>query len=88
MGYRIEYGKEKKYTEHRKDPRKWMIIGICVAVLAIILEFTGVREKLIPGDAAVTAAAFEELVMDLKAGEPGAFAAFCREIVEHAQLPD
>ena len=89
MSYRIEYGKDKRYSPDKKG--KGLLIAICVLVLVAALEFSGLRQRLfyrlLPGDPQVTAGALENFAGNLKAGEtPGeAFSAFCREILEHGQ---
>lgn len=94
MSYRITY---TSFGEEKKRPagnRKWT--GVMAAVLVIALVFgaiavknTGLRwvqNYLLPGDPAVTAAALEGMIEDLKNGDSlgNAVTAFCREIVDHA----
>ncbi len=91
--YRIEYGKDSKRKLRKYPKGTAFLVVICVVALVGVLEFTGIREKLwhciIPGDAQVTAAAIDEFVRDIKAGESAgnAFTAFCREILDNAQYP-
>lgn len=88
MAYRIVYGPEPK--PKRKGIKKW-IAPLCGAVLAALL-LTGagepVKEWLLPGDPEVTATALEGLVQGIREGEDlgDAVEAFCREIVENAQI--
>lgn len=94
MSYRITYtsfGEEKKMPESK---RKWT--GVAAAVLVMVLVIGAIAVKntglrwvqtfLLPGDPAVTAAALEDMVEDLKNGDSlgEAVTAFCREIVAHA----
>ncbi len=91
--YRIEYGKDSKRKMSRFPKGTAFLVLICVVALVAALEFTGIRQtlwnRMIPGDAQVTAAAIDGLVADIQAGQsPGnAFTAFCREILDHAVYP-
>ena len=92
MAYRISYDGVGKYRLKNKNKRK----GIYSAVFVLLLVFvaisikvsglTWVQEVLLPGDSAVTAAALEDMVTDLRNGDSlyEAIKAFCQEIVEHA----
>ena len=97
MGYEISYpsfGEEKKYKGKRKwKPSAWFSIALVVALVFGALSIKGrmlpwVRQYLLPGDPEVTAVALDGLWEDLRAGDslPEALAAFCREIVENAEL--
>ena len=98
MGYRIDYGQpfDKKYPmPDRRSRLPWMV---CIALLLFALltnlfwpEGRAVlAEFLIPGDAAVTSAAFSDMVADVRAGVTvsDALAAFCREILDHGPYSD
>lgn len=94
MAYKIQYDPEMnaKYpsagTQRWKNGRKFLII-----IFLLFIAFTAVYFKdtllpiLIPGDAVVTASAFEGLVSDMREGAPvgEAITAFCREIISHAE---
>lgn len=93
MAYNIRYvsfGEEKKQPKEAQW-RKRIGAGLLIVVLligAMTVKHRGlpwVTEYLLPGDPAVTAAALEEMVMDLRDGESlhDAVTAFCREIMEH-----
>ena len=93
MSYKIAYsffGEEKKMPKD-VGRRNRIAAGLLVAVLvigAMTVKTRGlpfVTEYLLPGDPAVTAAALEGMVADLKEGDSlyDAVTAFCREIVEH-----
>ncbi len=94
MSYRIEYAKDKKHRVSRFPQGTGFLVAICVVALLAALEFSGLKEKIllriVPGDAEVTAAAFEGLVTDLKEGTGAADAitSFCQEIVKNAKLPE
>lgn len=97
MSYRIFYendiivksmrGKKKKAPNLRN-----VTIAIWALVASLILwrNKTVVLDCLIPGDNAVTVAAFEELIENVKGGTgmTDSVAVFCREILDHAQMPD
>lgn len=94
MAYRIKYASFGEEIKQSKDLylRKSIAAGLLVLVLligAMTIKLGGLRwvtEYLLPGDPAVTAAALEGMVIDLREGENlyDAVAAFCREIMEHA----
>ncbi len=94
MSYRIEYAKDKKHRVSRFPKGAGILIAICTIAIFAVLEFSGLKDRLlqriIPGDAEVTSAAFESLVSDLKEGTTAseAIAAFCQEIVKNAKLPE
>ena len=91
MGYRIAY--ENIGNKLDKKKRSWpsVIAVLCVGMLltgAIAIKSVGlkwVQEVLIPGDPAVTAAALEGMVADLRQGRSlvDAVTAFCQEIINH-----
>lgn len=89
MAYRIVYGPEPK--PKREGSKRWIAL-LCVAVLLIGLFLTGADESvkrwLLPGDPEETAAALDNLVQGIREGENlgEAVGAFCREIVENAQI--
>ena len=94
MAYNIRYvsfGEEKKQPKDTQL-RNRIVAGLLVVVLligAMTIKLGGLRwvtEYLLPGDPAVTAAALEGMVLDLREGENlyDAVTAFCREIMEHA----
>ena len=97
MGYQIAYGAALVKT-HIPERRKIRIsiksAGIFFAVfLILIVFFLGSREAvqdfLLPGNSQITKAALSKLVTELQEGEPlsASFDAFCREIVDGANIP-
>ena len=94
MGYRIEYGSQGELRKPLDHKRSYSAIAAAVCVLALVagaiaIKHAGlswVQEVLLPGDPAVTAAALENMVENIKEGNSIAEAvtAFCREIVENA----
>lgn len=90
MGYRITYenGSIRKETV-KINKLKWKqcLIGMIAAVLAFALMIPGgrlwLRDLILPGDEEITAAALENMVGELRSGEPvgEALEAFCREIL-------
>lgn len=95
MGYRIEYGSSGDLRKPLKSKRPYSAIAAAACVLALVAGaitvkqtgLTWVQEFLLPGDPAVTAAALENMVDNIKDGDSIAEAvtAFCREIVENAE---
>lgn len=96
MSYRITY---PSFGEEKKQPpakRGWT--GVVSAALVAALVFgaiavknrglTWVQAYLLPGDPAVTAAALDGMVEDLRSGESitEAVKAFCQEIIAHADI--
>ena len=95
MSYLIQYSPQdnKKYPPKRnkKKPEK----AVLAMILALIICLTGiVRRKqqdafawLIPGNPDITLQAFENLIVDVKAGEPmkEAVTVFCQEVIANAE---
>ncbi len=92
MSYRVEYQPVKQ----RKKGGSRLIALTALCLLLFLLLVNGfwprgtqvLREWVLPGDAAVTAAALEELAVELKSGEPisGALESFCRRIMAEAEF--
>ncbi len=94
MSYQVVYpgGQEK---QPKKKPTSFVLM-LCGCILAFVLltarfwpEGAQVMQQLLlPGDAAVTAAALEDFAAELQAGEQlsGALENFCRSILENAEL--
>ncbi len=76
--------------------RLWVMALACFLLFLVLTNHfwpqraNNLRHLLIPGDPEVTTQAFETMIHSLCAGEEisEAVTAFCREILEHAQLPD
>ncbi len=90
MGYRITYEngiiRKKAVGERRFRWKRWGCgcLGVALAVALMLPQGRLlVRDLLLPGDEDVTAAALEEMVENIRAGEPvgEAVEAFCREIL-------
>lgn len=88
MSYRIDYQPTKKVRqlEKRTVPGA-ALAGVCVVLVLLALSLwprgaEALRSLLIPGDAAVTVAALEDLAGDLRAGEgvQEALEGFCRQV--------
>lgn len=92
MSYKIVYGPVNSKQSLRRQLGRRILVKLVVAALVIGLRFVGVgdmvRQWLIPGDAAVTAAAWEGMTEEIKGGEQisTAFADFCRRIIENAGI--
>ena len=93
MAYRVEYGKNPKYSvpyNKRKWARVMLVIGIIIAGAAAgfyAAQVVGLQH-LLPGDPVVTGTALDTMVENLRSGLPAgeAFSAFCQEIIAHAQI--
>lgn len=92
MSYCVEYNPElkKRYPAVIKLPKQFPVrilvgIGICIVAYYGLIN-SGILRYLIPGDAAVTTAAFSFMVEEIKAGETvgNAVFAFCKEVVSNA----
>ena len=92
MSYRVDYNPEMKnrYPSIIKIKKKLPLRPILLSVTAIAVCYgifrSGVLQFLIPGDPAVTTAAFSGMVDDIGAGESvrQAFLSFCKEIIVNA----
>lgn len=98
MGYRIVYGEDpgKKFGTGSRCSR-FGILTVCCFLLFLLLTnlfWPAGKQMLwelcIPGDAELTAAAFETMVEDIRVGEPisDALTAFCREVIDGAEDSD
>ena len=93
MGYKIQYNCVGRKLESKKKSKAGIFAGLLVLLLviaAVTVKSVGlqwVREVLLPGDPAVTAAALEGFVLDIKEGDTlvDAITAFCQEIVNGAK---
>ena len=95
MGYKIAYAsfeKEKKQTNDvgwRNRILAVLLVTVLVAAAVTVKRksLPWLSAYLLPGDPAVTAAALEDMVTDLREGDSlyDAVTAFCREIVEHGE---
>lgn len=88
MAYKMEYGMkapvvcttEQVLNKRKRRPGIWIIITLCIVVILVCAT----TDILIPGDAAVTKAAVNDLVDSIKGGEQvvDAFAAFCQTVLQ------
>ena len=93
MSYRVDYNPEMKnrypstFRVKKKLPMRLILISVAAMAVCGCILFSGVLRFLIPGDAAVTTAAFSGMVDDIGAGESvrQAFLTFCREIIINAK---
>ena len=98
MGYQIQYGATivKTHIPDRKKTRfSRKNAGILFTVLVILLAIIcvgreDVQDFLIPGNSQVTRTAVTKMITDIKDGEPlsASFEAFCREIVDGANIQE
>lgn len=98
MGYTIQYGStgklEGNWLSHQKKRKahkaKWIVLSILGLALFFSLKSEAVQNFLIPGDPEVTKAAFLQFTEDIKGGEQfqNAVYTFCREIIDHADIPE
>lgn len=95
MGYQISYGpiKTKDSVKMRGKTVRAFALVICIIALVIGLQVSGVGKTLwrwmLPGNPEVTSAALDTMAESLKQGDSvgEAVTAFCREIIENANLP-
>ena len=95
MGYRVEYQPVKKVRGAEKRT-VWVpaLTGLFLLLFLLLVNSTWPRGAevlqglIFPGDASVTAAALEELTVELRAGEElaSAFETFCRTVIENAEI--
>lgn len=92
MSYRVDYNPEMKnrYPAFVKIRRKLPVWPLLLSVVIIVVCYTVYHNRLlyllIPGDAAVTTAAFSTMLDDIGTGESvrQAFLNFCKEIIVNA----
>lgn len=98
MSYTIQYGSSGKleddwnvqYRREKGHIIKRVLLCILGLAFLISLKFETVQNFLIPGDAEVTKAAFFQFTEDIQSGEQfkDAVYTFCREIIDHAEIPE
>lgn len=98
MGYRIQYGETVKKevlteTTRNRKPLIGVIAGLiicCVFTFIISKNADKLADFILPGNREVTKNAISAFTEDLREGESvsNAFAAFCKEIIENANIPD
>ena len=89
MSYRVEYSSSgiKRTQIRQRNGRALLLTAACFLIFLLIVGgfwpkgAQALREILLPGDSAVTAAAWAELTHELHAGAPvgSAVENFCRE---------
>ena len=88
MGYRIDYQSVTESRKAKKRNHPLLILFICA--LAVLLLNTVLKEErallrkiIFPGDAAVTVASLDNMLIQMKAGAPflDAFRNFCRQVI-------
>lgn len=98
MGYRVEYQPVKKVRgAEKKTSRAAALTALCLVLFVLLVNGfwprgqAVLRQLLVPGDAAVTVAALEDLAQELRSGEalPSALESFCRKVTREALVdPD
>lgn len=95
MSYRLHYENDIIVDPIRESSRKvfgiksvLIIILSLIAAISIWQHRTVIVDCLIPGNDAVTVAAFDGLIDNLEEGTDfkTSFLAFCREIIDNAQI--
>lgn len=95
MGYRVDYPQGGNAQKQKKPSSR--VIPFTILFFLLFLFCTvqywrqgaeTLREFLLPGDAAVTAAALQDFTQALKTGEPlsNAFAEFCQRVIQGAGI--
>lgn len=93
MSYRVDYNPEmnNRYPstmrEKKKLPMKTILIVVAAVAISSGIFNSEVLRFLIPGDVAVTTAAFSGMVDDISTGDSvrQAFLNFCKEIILNAK---
>lgn len=87
MGYRIIYGKKKRRVLQPQKATKLLIYAIVACV--ILFVFVGLGQKGILSPDESSAVALENMVQSVRDGAniSDAVVAFCREIIDNANLP-
>ena len=96
MGYRIVYGKTPEKTtfnDRKQQTGKRIAVWTAALIAAVSICWIGwshpdIRQYILPGDPQVTGAALDQLIDDIRSGDPvsDAVAAFCKEIIDSAPL--
>jgi hypothetical protein len=96
MSYRVEYSSSgiKRTQIRQRNGRALLLTAVCFLIFLLIVGgfwprgAQALRDMLLPGDSAVTAAAWAELTRELHAGAPvgSAVENFCREVFANAGL--
>lgn len=95
MGYRVSYQDVKKmHRMHKRKTGKLALIGILfLAVLLLLSAYwprsaSILREALVPGDTAVTTAAFETFTQQVRQGMGlgEAFRNFCQTVLQEGAV--
>ena len=96
MSYRVEYSSSgiKRTQIRQKNGRALLLTAAWFLIFLLVVGgfwprgAQALRDMLLPGDSAVTAAAWAELTRELHAGAPvvSAVENFCREIFTNAGL--
>ncbi|MDY4507335.1 MAG: hypothetical protein SPD95_01215 [Candidatus Faecousia sp.] len=88
MGYRIDYQSVAESRKTKKRHHPLLIFSACL--LAVLLLNTVLKEErallrkiIFPGDAAVTVASLDNMLIQMKAGASflDAFRNFCRQVI-------
>lgn len=98
MGYRIHYGENVKmeFIPETKPKSEiltkliWTLIFCCSIAFAISKNKDAIINYLLPGNKEVTRTAITAFAEDLRQGQPlgDAAVAFCREIIDNANIQD
>lgn len=94
MSYQIIYGPQKRpiKTSNKRSLRTGVIAGIFLIAILAALKITGysnmIQKIILPGDAEVTANAFQNMTNALKNGNglPQAITTFCETVIEGANI--
>lgn len=97
MSYQIRYGDAQPPSERcrAKSKKSYLQLALFLLLAAVLFQAvfpaqaSSVRQALFPALTDETAAAFQEMVANVRSGTgfEEAVTAFCREIIEDAQIP-
>ena len=94
MSYQIIYGPQKRpiKNSNKRSLRIGIITGILLIAVLAAIKITGygsmIRQIILPGDAEITASAFQNMTDALKSGNglPQAITTFCETVIEGAKI--
>lgn len=94
MAYHVAYGPPipERYQKKRYNPLRLQVMtAVCLLVFVLLVKAwfpvgtQKLQQLLLPGAPSVTQQALDELVTNIRSGDPlnAAFTAFCQHIIDH-----